>query len=52
MTYSHISCLKINVFRAEVMYDRPADIFKETTLNIRHDLFARLAEKYDVFRPK
>ncbi|XP_060585875.1 chitobiosyldiphosphodolichol beta-mannosyltransferase-like [Ruditapes philippinarum] len=34
------------------MYDRPAHIFKETALNDRHKLFTRLAEEYDVFRPK
>ena len=38
-------------FSANVMYDRPPEMFKETSVNDRHKLFVKLAEKYDVFRP-
>ncbi|KAL4239279.1 hypothetical protein ACF0H5_000096 [Mactra antiquata] len=37
---------------ANVLYDRPPDIFKQTSLNDRHELFVRLGEKYPVFKPR
>lgn len=43
---------ELGVFRSTVMYDRPPEMFKETTVNDRHRLFVELAEDYPVFRPK
>lgn len=39
-----------HVYRATTLYDRPASIFGETPLKLRHQLFTRLADTYPHFR--
>ena len=34
------------------MYDRPPEMFKETSISEKHELFGCLAEKYAVFKSK
>ncbi|KAJ7992019.1 hypothetical protein DPEC_G00274240 [Dallia pectoralis] len=36
--------------KAITLYDRPPDIFKETPVELQHDLFKRLAETYPEFQ--
>lgn len=38
--------------RATVLYDRPPEMFRETSLNDRHKLFVKLSGQYPAFRPK
>ncbi|XP_061191292.1 chitobiosyldiphosphodolichol beta-mannosyltransferase-like isoform X1 [Saccostrea echinata] len=35
--------------RAETLYDRPADMFQQTSLPEAHKLFTKLAQQYEVF---
>nr|XP_011452682.2 chitobiosyldiphosphodolichol beta-mannosyltransferase [Crassostrea gigas] len=35
--------------RAETLYDRPADMFQQTSLPVAHKLFTKLSQQYDVF---
>ena len=35
--------------RAETLYDRPADMFQQTSLADAHQLFTKLAQQYEVF---
>ncbi|MEQ2178714.1 hypothetical protein GOODEAATRI_016990, partial [Goodea atripinnis] len=36
--------------KATTLYDRPASIFRETPLDLQHELFVRLAESHPQFR--
>ncbi|XP_064612847.1 chitobiosyldiphosphodolichol beta-mannosyltransferase-like [Liolophura sinensis] len=36
---------------ADVLYDRPPDMFKETDLETKHKLFKRLSGEYEIFKP-
>uniref|UniRef100_A0A8C5GGL9 Chitobiosyldiphosphodolichol beta-mannosyltransferase-like n=1 Tax=Gouania willdenowi TaxID=441366 RepID=A0A8C5GGL9_GOUWI len=38
--------------QATTLYDRPASIFRETPLELQHQLFLRLADSYPEFRPQ
>uniref|UniRef100_A0A3Q3X6J4 Uncharacterized protein n=1 Tax=Mola mola TaxID=94237 RepID=A0A3Q3X6J4_MOLML len=38
--------------RATTLYDRPASIFRETPLKLRHELFMRLSSMYPQFQSK
>lgn len=35
--------------RAETLYDRPADMFQQTSLADAHQLFTKLAQQHEVF---
>ncbi|NXV69784.1 ALG1 mannosyltransferase, partial [Molothrus ater] len=38
--------------KAVTLYDRPASYFKETPLDLQHNLFMKLAKDYEPFRPR
>ncbi|XP_032303619.1 chitobiosyldiphosphodolichol beta-mannosyltransferase isoform X2 [Coturnix japonica] len=38
--------------RAVTLYDRPASYFKETPLELQHQLFMKLAQDYEPFKPQ
>ncbi|NXQ35404.1 ALG1 mannosyltransferase, partial [Alaudala cheleensis] len=38
--------------KAVTLYDKPASYFKETPLDLQHNLFMRLAQDYEPFKPR
>ncbi|NWW41376.1 ALG1 mannosyltransferase, partial [Panurus biarmicus] len=38
--------------KAVTLYDKPASFFKETPLDLQHDLYMKLAKDYEPFRPR
>ncbi|NXY16066.1 ALG1 mannosyltransferase, partial [Atrichornis clamosus] len=38
--------------KAVTLYDKPASYFKETPLDLQHDLYMKLAKDYEPFRPR
>lgn len=34
------------------MYDKPASYFKETPLDLQHNLYMKLAKDYEPFKPR
>lgn len=42
--------LPVHVCRATTLYDRPASFFRETPLELQHELFLRLARTHPQFQ--